>query len=150
MKTRILLLLLLGVMFVGLSSFNGCGARQEGAGETALVETGSEGATNVLVNLDQIDQIVFVGLKECCACTRNRIDESWRVLQNVLTTMPELTVKRIRRDIDKEEALQLTQLRSMMVAPGIYFLNSEQGVVELLQGEVTEKQILALLDKSDS
>jgi hypothetical protein len=93
----------------------------------------------------RVESIVFVGQKQACECTRTRIDTSWQVLQNVLKDSPDVPVKRIQRDVDAEATEKLSKLKPCMVAPGIYFLDQKSGLVELLQGEVREDQIAALL-----
>lgn len=143
---RIALPLLIAAMLMGLSTLGGCGATQErDTAESGVESVDAQLSPDITANLNQVDHIVFVGLKESCACTRNRIDESWRVLQNSLATVPEIEVQRIQRDINKEEALELHRLKPLMVAPGLYFLNAENQLIELLQGEVSEQQLSALL-----
>jgi hypothetical protein len=142
---RIALPLLLVSMLVGMSTLNGCGASQEsGTTERDVTEVSTEVSTST----NQVDHIVFVGLKESCDCTRNRIDESWRVLQHSLATVPDIGVQRIQRDVHREDALQLHRLKPLMVAPGLYFLDAEDQLIELLQGEISEQQLSALLQSA--
>jgi len=89
----------------------------------------------------KVARIVFVGQKQACDCTRNRIEATWNTLKNTLKAKPELPVKRIQRDIDVEETKKMAKLKPLMVAPGIYFIDKEDGLVELLQGEVSREQI---------
>jgi len=145
-QNRIVLPILLAAMFVGFGILSGCGARQENGSADGDVENViSQLPPDTPASLSEVDHIVFVGLKESCACTRNRIDESWRVLQNSLATAPETGVQRIQRDIDREEALELHRVKPLMVAPGLYFLNAENQLIELLQGEISEQQLSVLL-----
>ena len=92
-------------------------------------------------------KIVFVGQKESCPCTRKRIDKSWGVLQKFLAGSKEIPVQRLQLDVDKEESDRYDDMRSIMVAPGIFFMNEEGMLVEMIQGEVTESQIAAVLKK---
>ncbi|MBW2703260.1 MAG: hypothetical protein JRF33_20765 [Deltaproteobacteria bacterium] len=93
----------------------------------------------------KVAQIVFVGQKKACDCTRTRIDEGWSVLQAALAKAKPIEVRRIQLDVDKKEVERLRKLRTMLVAPGLYFLDAKGLVVELLQGELDEAQLAALL-----
>jgi hypothetical protein len=93
----------------------------------------------------RIESIVFVGQKEACECTKNRIDVSWKVLQDTLKDGPQIPIKRIQLDVDGEEAKKLNEQKPLVVAPGIYFLDAKKSVVALLQGEVRVDQIIPLL-----
>ena len=88
-----------------------------------------------------ISHIVFVGQKQACDCTLKRIETTWNVLNEILKAKPDLQVKIIQRDVDVEETKEMSKLKRMMVTPGIYFINKQKRLVELLQGEVTKEQI---------
>ncbi len=103
------------------------------AGET---ETGTRPAS-----------IVFVGKKDACDCTRDRIDTSWNALRTALKDRQNLPLQRIQLDVDMQEAQRLANLKPLMAAPGIYFLDDKGGLVEMLQGEVSEAQLAAVLDE---
>ena len=61
--------------------------------------------------------------------------------------MPHDLISRLRifHDVDEQAADEYKQLKPMMVAPGIYFLDKKGGLAEMLQGEVTEAQVTAVL-----
>ncbi len=88
-------------------------------------------------------KIVFVGQAEACDCTRDRIDDSWNALQAALSEHEGVTVERLERDVDTQEVERLAALEPLMVPPGAYFLDTEGGLVVLLQGEVTQEQFAA-------
>ena len=89
----------------------------------------------------RVVRIVFVGQKQACDCTRKRIETTWNIVRGVLKENPGISIKRIQRDVDVEETKKVAKLKAMMVAPGIYFIDKQDGLVELLQGEVTKKQV---------
>ena len=137
MNSRWISMLLPSLLLV---SFAGCdnktGAGQEtapGAGKVA-----SAGKTA------QVARIVFIGQKDACQCTHDRIDASWAALQAVMEKV-KIPVERIQLDLDKAAAERYTKLRSPMVLPGIYFLDDNDKLIDLLQGEVTEKQITKII-----
>ena len=86
-------------------------------------------------------KIVFVGQKQACDCTRTRIDNAWATLKNTLEAKHDIPVERIELDVDEDEADKMNNLRPLMVAPGIYFFDVNENVVEMLQGEVTAEQV---------
>lgn len=93
----------------------------------------------------RVSLIVFVGMDQACACTRARIEKSWKALDDALAGSPDVTVKRIQWDMDKKEAENYSNIKPLMALPGIYFLDDEGRLIEQLQGEVTPEQIAALI-----
>jgi len=93
----------------------------------------------------KVASIVFVGLKDACQCTRDRIDASWAALEAALSGRPAVPVERIQEDVDTARADEYAKLKPVIVVPGIYFLDEKGGLVELLQGEVKAEQITAVL-----
>jgi hypothetical protein len=89
----------------------------------------------------KVAQIVFVGQKEACECTRKRIDSSWDELQKVAVNYPHLPVQRLHLDTEASKVAPYLEMRSLIVAPGVYFLDETNGLIEMLQGEVTKAQI---------
>ena len=92
-----------------------------------------------------VAKIVFVDQEVCCNCTRERIDGTWAELQKALEAGPEVPVERIHGDTQEEQARPYLDMRPLMVAPGLYFLDADGGLVEMFQGELTEAQIAAVL-----
>lgn len=92
-----------------------------------------------------VSLIVFVGMDQACQCTRERIEKSWKALQEALGSRPGVQVKRIQWDVDEEEAEKYAALKPLVTVPGIYFLDGEGNLVELLQGEVESGRIADLL-----
>ncbi len=92
-----------------------------------------------------VARIVFVDQEECCACTRDRTDATWAALQGALETSPKVPVQRIHSDTEAGAAGPYLALRPMMVVPGLYFLDADGQLIEMLQGELTAEAIGALL-----
>ncbi len=93
----------------------------------------------------QVSRIVFVGQKDACECTRKRIDTTWEALQAVLATGPAVPVERVQLDVHEKKTARYHAMRALIVAPGIYFLDNDGGLIELLQGEVREDQMSEML-----
>ena len=93
----------------------------------------------------QVSSIVFVGQQDACECDRERIDKGWQALQEVLGQGKNVAVKRLQIDVDEAEADTYDDMRSIMVLPGLYFLNEKGEIVEMLQGEVDGRKIAEAL-----
>jgi len=92
-----------------------------------------------------VAKIVFLDQEQCCDCTRERIDGTWSELTAALGEGSEVPVERIHNDTQEDLARPYLDLRPMMVAPGLYFLDPDGGLIEMLQGELTQAQITAVL-----
>ena len=95
-----------------------------------------------------VGRIVFVGQKDVCQCTRDRIDASWAALETALGREPAVPVERIQVDVDAAGAEEYAKLKAIIVVPGIYFLDEKGKLAELLQGEVSPKQVTAVLQSA--
>ena len=95
----------------------------------------------------KVARIVFVGKKNACPCTRKSIDAGKKALQAVLGNKSQYRVQELNFDVDadRDQINALREKRAMVALPAIYFLDSAGEVVELLQGDVTEAKIRAVL-----
>ena len=95
----------------------------------------------------KIAKVVFVGKQNACDCTRKRVDVGWAALQKALGTPAKLPVERLQIDTDGAKVEPYRKQKAMMALPAIYFVDGEAKVLELLQGEVTDTQIAAALNR---
>jgi len=95
-------------------------------------------------------RIVFIDQEQACDCTQTRINNSWTALQAALGQDSGISVERIHRDTQEEQAEEYRLLRPMVTVPGIYLLDQSGAIVELLQGEVSEEQARAALGGESS
>lgn len=123
--------LILGLTFIA------CGGEQATAQVAPAQEPAAAQAT--------VAKVVFIDQEKACDCTRARIDGSWAELQKVLEGGPQVPVVRIHGDSEEELAKPYLDMRPLLVAPGLYFIDAKGGLIEMLQGEVTESQITAFL-----
>ena len=95
----------------------------------------------------KVAQIVFVGKKNACPCTKKSIDAGKKALQVVLGNKSRYRLEELNFDVDadREKLDALREKRAMVALPAIYFLDPAGEVKELLQGEVTEAKIRAVL-----
>lgn len=93
----------------------------------------------------KVAKVVFVGQKDCCKCTRTRVEKSWAALQEALGPKPIIPVERLQIDVDETMVLEFEKLGKFMVIPALYFLSAKGELVKLLQGEVTREQVAELL-----
>jgi len=95
----------------------------------------------------KVAKIVFIDKEKACDCTRKRVEETWTALQSALGTPPALPVQRLHGDSQAAEAATYTNAKPLMVPPGIYFIDGQGAVVEMLQGEVEAKEIAAVVKR---
>jgi len=88
-----------------------------------------------------VAQVVFIGQRQACKCTLNRIASTWVALEQVLAKHPEIEVKKIEQDVEQDEADRYDQLKSLMVAPGVYLMDGDGKLIQMLQGALTVAQI---------
>ena len=93
----------------------------------------------------KVTKIVFVGKQNACDCTRKAVDAGWAALQKALGTPAKLPVERLQIDTQGDKVAPYRQQKPMMALPALYFVDGKDMVLELLQGEVTEQQIIAAL-----
>lgn len=89
----------------------------------------------------KVARIVFVDLEKCCACTRKRIDKSYKALTDVVGFPPVPDVERIHMDTKQAKAAPYKKLKPIMVPPAIYFLDKQGKLATFLQGEITQQQV---------
>lgn len=123
----------------------GCG---QASGESAPSSPQTEAtkqATSSSLGSSSVARIVFIDQEQACECTQNRINGSWTALQAALGSDSGITVERIHRDTQEEQAEEFRLLRPMVTVPGIYLLDQDGAIIELLQGAVTEAQLRTAL-----
>ena len=132
MKARLTISLLISLSLVLAALLLGsAGCRSSQAGPTSE---------------EAVQQIVVLAKKECCECTQKRIDGSMAALNEALGDR-KIEVVRVDVDVDDDKAESYRKLKPVMALPGLYFLDAEGKLVEMLQGEVTEEQIAKVLDR---
>jgi len=90
-------------------------------------------------------RIVFVGQKEACNCTRRAVDAGWAALETALGKPAKLPVARLELDTEAAKVEPYWVQKALNEVPAIYFVDANDVVVELLQGEVTAEQIGAAM-----
>ncbi|HJX63104.1 MAG TPA: hypothetical protein VJ860_04040 [Polyangia bacterium] len=104
-------------------------------------------ATPVPTSASKIARVVFMDKEHACECTRKRVEDTWTALQAAVGTPPELPIQRIHVDTQAAQAGQYISAKPLMAPPGIYFVDQQEHVFELLQGEVKTEEIAAVLKR---
>jgi hypothetical protein len=104
-------------------------------------------ATPAPTPTSKIARVVFMDKEHACECTRKRVDDTWAALQTVLGTPPKLPIERIHIDTQAAQAGPYVSEKPLVVPPGIYFVDRQQHVFELLQGEIKADEIAAVLKR---
>ena len=92
-----------------------------------------------------VTRVVFIGKKEACDCTRKAIDGSLKSLETALAAGHAMPVEKLEVDTDSEKVIAYKRMKPFMALPAIYFLDIHDGLVEMLQGEISEVQVQAVL-----
>jgi len=104
-------------------------------------------ATSPAVTTSRVARVVFMDKENACKCTRKRVDDTWAALQTALGTPPKLPIERIHVDTQAAQAGPYTNAKPLIVPPGIYFMDQQQHLFELLQGEIKADEITAVLKR---
>ncbi len=132
--------LCLALLLPGLAACKPAGT--VAAGQAGVKESASPAAKK---QGGKLARIVFVDQEKSCACTKKRIDASWKALMTVLGFPPTIALDRYHLDTQDKQAEPFLAKKPIVAAPGIYLLDQSGGLLELLQGEVTEAQLRATL-----
>jgi len=93
-----------------------------------------------------VAKIVFVDKENCCKCTGERTEKSWSALQAALKAKSAaIPVERIHFDTQADQTAKYTAMKPMVAIPAVYFLDADGGLIEMLQGEVTQAQVEKVL-----
>lgn len=134
-KSVFLILALFAIMLMALSCTNDV-ARAEFPVDDNDSQAVKDTATKTAV------RIVFVDKENCCKCTGQRTEKSWSALQGALKNKTgKVPVERIHIDTQADKAAKYKAMKPIMVIPAIYFLDADNGLIEMLQGEVTREQV---------
>ena len=128
------------IVLLSLMVLSGLACKQTAAPLARPVPAQSPGAAAA-----KVAKIAFLDKEHACDCTRKRVDDTWAALQRALGTPAKLPVERIHMDTESARASAYTQRKPLMVPPGVYFLDQDTTVLELLEGEITTEQIAAVL-----
>ena len=138
-QTNVLWTILPGALLLAL---NGCSRTVDAAPTPAASANSSATQSTGRV---QIQRIAFVDQEEACECTRKRINDSWEALQSAMKQTHAIAVDRIHRDTQPDEVAPLSAKRKFVAVPAIFLLDSGGEVVDMLQGEVSDKELVAAL-----
>jgi hypothetical protein len=125
--------LIIAVVIAAIACDRGSSTSSRSSGNT-------EAATRAAPSA-KVAKIVFVDKQNACECTRARIDKTWNALQKVLGSPASIPIERYDLDTQAEQLEPYFLMERLMVPPGIYLLDEGNGVIQLLQGELTEQQL---------
>ena len=144
LRTTSFAILIISGVIAAVACDRGSSSSSGSAGNVQLAEVG--GAASKAGPSSKVAKIVFVDKQNACDCTRKRIDTTWVAMQKALGTPASVPVERLYLDTQPEQVEPYFLMERLMVPPGIYLLDSGNGVIQLLQGEQTEQQIRRALE----
>jgi hypothetical protein len=138
---------ILGILLlvVATAACEGKSARAEAA-VTAVATPSAASSTQSGSPLAKVNRIVFIGKAHPCDCTRKKQDTATAALDKLLGVPPRIPIESIQIDAEPTRAEPYRKIRPMMAVPALYFLDGQGGLIDLLQGEISEAQIAQLLD----
>jgi len=95
-----------------------------------------------------VSRIAFVDLEDSCDCTRRRIDAAWGALQSALGAGAPVAVDRIHLDTQEALVAPYREQKPFQFVPAVYFMDADQNVIVMLQGELSRKQVEDVLKGS--
>ena len=104
-------------------------------------ETATAGKTG-----PEVATIVFLGQAEACPCTTKRIADSWTALQAALADS-KARVDRFDIDVVPEITERYETMKSYVALPAVYLLDKEDKLIEMLQGEISDKKFRKALGR---
>ncbi len=141
---------------VGCDSSANAAASKGATSETGVVE-GVRGDADVkpvepaqvaeVASASAVAKVVFVGQEKACNCTRERVDAAWAALSEALGTPPKVPVQRLQLDTQEAQVEPYRKQKPVFALPGLYFVDGQGQVLELLQGKVKPEQINAALKR---
>ncbi|MFC1642457.1 hypothetical protein ACFL5O_07195 [Myxococcota bacterium] len=134
---------------IGLS-LGGCdraraSAEPERTRTTAAPVTAAPTASTEQRASAKVVRVVFVGKEHPCDCTKKRLELGWAALEQALGTPPKVPVERLKLDTQPEQVEPYRKRKPLMTLPAVYFVDAENAIVALLQGEITAEQVSAVL-----
>jgi hypothetical protein len=125
----------------------GCEQSQARASTDPTATTTAAETVAAKQSTSKVTKIVFVGKEHPCDCTRKTVDAGWAALQKALGTPPKVPVERLQIDTEGDKVAPYQNQKPMMALPGIYFVDGKNVVLEMLQGEISEAQVTAVLKR---
>jgi hypothetical protein len=95
----------------------------------------------------RVKKIVFIDKEKACQCTHRRIQDTWLALNKALKDRKNILLERFHLDTQEPLTAHYTSIRPLMVPPGIYFLDHQGKILEMLEGEISADQIGAVFNK---
>jgi hypothetical protein len=96
-----------------------------------------------------VSKVLFLDLTDPCKCTKARQEKTWTELQQAVEGT-DIEVERVHWDSYGERAEAFAEKKPFSVIPALYFLDDEDGIVDMVQGEVSRTQIEKILGGAGS
>lgn len=129
--------IILTVFVLLLSTTVGCGGRDSAVSSNATAP----------VSASRLARIVLVDEEECCNCTRERINATVGALTEALGQPAAFPVERLHKDTQPEMVAAYSTFRPIMVIPAVYFVDANDAILDMLQGELKPEQIAAVINR---
>ncbi|MFH2006239.1 MAG: hypothetical protein ABI333_06610 [bacterium] len=95
---------------------------------------------------ERVASLVFVGKKDACDCTKERVKKGWEKLQSVLKKYTHVKVERLQTDVHRKRVRTLKDQRRFLTLPAVYFFNGKGDIVGMLHGELNPDELVTMLE----
>jgi hypothetical protein len=111
----------------------------------AAAACGRHGGTTEGGQRTQVAKIVFLDRLDGNADAKARLDGIWSEVQAALEGWPEVNVERIHIDAEPRQSSKFLEMRSVDKPPGLFFLDADGALLEMVEGEIRANQIREIL-----
>jgi hypothetical protein len=90
-------------------------------------------------------KIVFLDKLDGNAAQKAELDAAWSEVQAALEDYPHVRVERIHVDAEPRQSSKFLEMHSVDKLPGLYFLDADEALLEVQEGELKASQIREII-----
>lgn len=128
------------LLFVFSQFFSGCKAAS-GTNNSEVQNKSVQKSQQPLVS-----KIIFVDKQNACKCTRAKTENAWNLLNESIKNNKSISLEKVFGDVEPQKIEPFKAQQSFFAYPAIYFLDSQNKVIKLLQGEIDEQSVKAVIN----
>ncbi|GAB4300487.1 MAG: hypothetical protein Kow0090_15980 [Myxococcota bacterium] len=136
---QLFIISLFGCFLLAIAALGGCrkpdsdGRSKASSGESVRNSVGESVAVEKKA---YANRVVFINMKEACACTKRRIDATWDALQSALPKNRPVEVETIYWGEEDDKVRRFHNLRAFRVLPAVFLFDGGGNLIAMLEGEV--------------
>ena len=91
-------------------------------------------------------EFLFLDRLDGNAAAKAHLDEVWVEVQTAMEAWPGIFVERIHIDVEPKQSAKILELRAVDKLPGVYFLDEDGALIEVLQGDIKATEIRRIVN----